>query len=131
MGLRTDGACQLLDGSGLSRKDYVSPDFFVSFLRKMYLSPEREPYVESLPSPGSKSTLQNRLPKAPDDVKERIKMKSGSMNGVRSFSGYILPASGNDSKPIVFSIITNNVSGPTYKVAAIIDEIILSLAQEP
>ena len=131
MGLKTDGACQLMDGSGLSRKDYVSPEFFVRFLRKMFGSAEKDAYLASLPSPGSKSTLQNRLPNAADDVKERIKMKSGSMNGVRSFSGYILSADGNDSKTICFSIITNNITAPTYKVAAIIDEIIESLALEP
>ena len=131
MGLKADGACQMVDGSGLSRKDYISPDFFVRFLRKMFWSPEKDAYIASLPYPGSKSTLLNRMPDAPDEVKERIKMKSGSMNGVRSFSGYILPADGNDSKTIFFSIITNNITAPTYKVTQILDEIILSLAQEP
>ena len=131
MGLKADGACQMVDGSGLSRKDYISPDFFVRFLRKMFWSPEKDAYIASLPYPGSKSTLLNRMPDAPVEVKERIKMKSGSMNGVRSFSGYILPADGNDSKTIFFSIITNNITAPTYKVAQILDEIILSLAQEP
>ncbi len=131
MGLRTTGACQLVDGSGLSRKDYVSPEFFVRFLRKMDSSAVRDDYLRSLPSPGSKSTLQNRMKDASEDIKERIKMKSGSMNGVLCYSGYILSADGNNSKTIYFSILTNNVSGPSSKVAGIIDEILISLAQEP
>ena len=58
-------------------------------------------------------------------------MKSGSMNGVLCYSGYILSADGNNSKTIYFSILTNNVSGPSSKVAGIIDEILISLALEP
>ena len=34
LGLRTDNACQQFDGSGLSRKNYVSPEFFVRFLAR-------------------------------------------------------------------------------------------------
>ena len=130
MGLRTQDI-QILDGSGLSRKDYVSAEFFVRFLRKMESSDVRDAYIASLPSPGSKSTLQNRMAKAPQEIKDRVKMKSGSMNGVLCFSGYILPADGNGTKTICFSILTNNVTGPSSKVAAIIDEILVSLAQEP
>ena len=129
MGLRTANACNLVDGSGLSRKNYVTPEFFVRFLRKMYAGSVRDAYLASLPTPGSKSTLQNRLKGADSNLKARIKMKSGSMNGVLCFSGYILPADGK-GQPVVFSILTNNVSGPSSAVGKIIDEILLSLASE-
>ncbi|MBO4743816.1 MAG: D-alanyl-D-alanine carboxypeptidase [Bacteroidales bacterium] len=131
MGLRTANACSLSDGSGLSRKNYVSAEFFVRFLRKMLYAKSSKHYLASLPSPG-KGTLKYRMQNAPDDIKSRIVMKSGSMNGVRSFSGYILPAPGEDkSRTIIFSIITNNISGPSATVANIIDDIVLTLAQEP
>ncbi len=130
MGLNPGNSCSLIDGSGLSRKDYVSPEFFVRFLRKMYSGPVREYYIGSLPSPGGKGTLKYRMESAPQEIKARVKMKSGSMHGVLCFSGYILPAE-KTAQPIIFSILTNNVSGPSRTVAAIIDEIILSLAQEP
>ena len=58
-------------------------------------------------------------------------MKSGSMNGVLCYSGYILSPDSDRSKTIFFSILTNNVSAPSWKVAPIIDEILLSLASEP
>ena len=132
MGLTPGNACNLSDGSGLSRKNYVSAEFFVKFLRKMLGSRYRRQYIASLPSPGGKGTLKYRMQNAPGDIKSRIVMKSGSMNGVRSFSGYILPAPGEkESQTIVFSVITNNVSGPSATVGAILDDIILSLAKEP
>jgi len=131
MGLNTSNAYRQIDGSGLSRKNYVSPEFFVRFLKKMYSGPVRDYFLESLPSPGSKSTLQYRMGKVPAGIKSRIKMKSGSMNGVLCFSGYILSPDGDRSKTIVFSILTNNVTAPSYAVGSILDEIILSLAQEP
>ena len=132
MGISPGYSCNLSDGSGLSRKNYVSAEFFVRFLRKMLTSKARKQYLASLPSPGGKGTLKYRMQNAPNDIKERIVMKSGSMNGVRSFSGYILPAPGEaESRTIVFSIITNNVSGSSATVASILDDIILSLAKEP
>ena len=132
MGLTPGNACHLSDGSGLSRKNYISAEFFVKFLRKMLASKARKQYIASLPSPGGKGTLKFRMQNAPDDIKSRIIMKSGSMNGVRSFSGYILPAQGEEeSRTIVFSIITNNVSGSSATVSSLLDDIILSLAKEP
>ena len=131
MGLNTSNAYRQIDGSGLSRKNYVSPEFFVRFLKKMYACPVRDYYLESLPFPGSKSTLKNRMRRAPEQLRNRIRMKSGSMNGVLCFSGYILSPDGDRSKTIVFSILTNNVTAPSYAVGSILDEIIVSLAKEP
>jgi len=131
MGLPTENNCKITDGSGLSRKNYVSPEFFVRFLKKMYNGPLRDCYLETLPSPGTKSTLKHRLGNVPEQLKSRVKMKSGSMNGVLCFSGYILPEDGDRSRTIFFSLLTNNVTAPSYYVGSILDEIIVSLAQEP
>ena len=131
LGLRTENCCKQIDGSGLSRKNYVSPEFFVRFLKKMYAGPVREYYLESLPSPGTESTLKYRFRWAPDELKSRIKMKSGSMNGVLCFSGYILSPDGDRSKTVVFSILTNNVTASSSTVASLLEDIIYSLSQEP
>ena len=132
MGLNPLNACTLVDGSGLSRKNYVSAEFFVRFLRKMFRGKVRKAYIDSLPMPGGKGTLQYRMKGVPEDVRSRIRMKSGSMNGVRCFSGYILPAPGEkDDRTVVFSVLTNNIPGNSSTVYAILDEIILSLAEEP
>ncbi len=124
--------CVLVDGSGLSRKNYVSAEFFVRFLRKMLNSKARRPYIGSLPYPGGKGTLQFRMRGVPEEVRNRVRMKSGSMNGVRCFSGYILPVTGEkEDRTVTFSILTNNIPGSSATVYSIIDEIIASLAAEP
>ena len=79
------------DGSGLSRGNLVSPDFFCRFLAAMSKSPAFEGWLSGLPSPGGNGTLSYNMKKYPESVRKRIRMKSGSMNGVRCYSGYILP----------------------------------------
>lgn len=119
------------DGSGLSRKNYLSPEFLVSLLRGMARSRCYKDYLHSLPRPGrADGTLKTRLPKAPSAVKDRIYMKSGSMNGVRCFSGYILPSDGNAQNTICFSIMVNNYVGRQAELAPVLDALILELANE-
>lgn len=125
MGLDTRTTCHLADGSGLSRENYISPDFFVRFLRMV----EGPDFRRSLPSPGLvDSTLEYRMKDATDDMKSRIHMKSGSMNGVRCFCGYIDSASGNRSRDVIFAVMSNNVTVSAQVSAKIIDEIIAALA---
>ena len=129
--MAASGQMRFADGSGLSRKNYVSPAFMVSFLRGMYRSRVRKAFMASLPFAGEpKTTLENRLPKRPWALRHRILMKSGSMNGVRCFSGYILPSSGRAEDTIVFSILTNNAVAPSSQVYPLLDAMIESLANE-
>ena len=130
LGLRADNACRQVDGSGLSRKNYVSPEFFVRFLRKMASLPVREAYLASLPVPGGKGTLENRFRNAPQEFKDRIRMKSGSMNGVLCYSGYILSADGDPARTIAFSLLVNNCTASSYVLAPVLENIIAALAAE-
>lgn len=119
------------DGSGLSRKNFVSPEFLVRILTGMARTSSYKDYLNSLPRPGRKDgTLQTRLPKAPAAVKNRIYMKSGSLSGVRCFSGYILPSDGDTRKTIAFSIMVNNHVGSQASLAPVLDQIIIELANE-
>ena len=129
--MAASGRMRFADGSGLSRKNYVSPAFMVAFLRAMARSRAWNDFLESLPFPGEKeTTLERRLPKRPYALRHRIRMKSGSMNGVRCFSGYILPQSGRKEEIIAFSILTNNAVAQGSQVYGLIDEMIESLANE-
>lgn len=130
MGLRPDGACHQVDGSGLSRKNYVSPSFFVRFLRKMMTLPVWKPFFASLPVPGTKGTLEDRFPKATQEFRDRIHMKTGSMNGVRCFSGYILAADGDPAHTIVFSVLVNNCPERSFQLVPPLDAIIEAIAAE-
>ncbi|MBR1488249.1 MAG: D-alanyl-D-alanine carboxypeptidase/D-alanyl-D-alanine-endopeptidase [Bacteroidales bacterium] len=130
LGLRTDDVCRQFDGSGLSRKNYVSPEFFVRFLRKMTTLPVWDAYFESLPVPGKKGTLEQMFPGSTQAFRDRIHMKSGSMNGVRCYSGYILSTDGNPQHTIVFSLMINNCTAGTWMVNPAIYGIIEALAAE-
>ena len=101
------------DGSGLSRLNTVSPAFLVSFLRSMTRSKGFNAFLASLPKPGE-GTLNTLLPKLPADQKNRIRAKSGSMDGVLCYSGYILDEEGKPA--FIFSLMVN---GATAKTAAL------------
>ena len=101
------------DGSGLSRLNTVSPAFLVTFLRAMAGSRSFDAFLASLPQPGE-GTLSTVLPKLQASRKARIRMKSGSMNGILCYSGYILAA---DGKPVrVFSLMVNGATAPAAEL---------------
>lgn len=116
------------DGSGLSRKNLISAEFMCRFLETMMHSPCFEDYVSTLPSPGSHGTLAGNMSKSPAEVKERIKVKSGSMSGVRCYSGYVIPTEGSKDDTIIFSIMVNNCTSPSWKVRQLLDKIMAAFA---
>ena len=87
----------------------------VSFLRSMSRSRGFKAFLASLPKPGE-GTVATLLPKLPADKKARVRVKSGSMDGVLCYSGYILDESGNPK--FVFSLMVN---GATAKTAVLRD----------
>ena len=134
------GPVQIQDGSGLSRQNYISPDFICDFLEAMAGTKACGDFVRSLPSPGFNGSLNYNMSGYPATFRARIKVKSGSMNGVRCYSGYILP-SGYDMKKIgsqteglpaetiIFSIMTNSCTSPTWKVRPMLDRMMATIAQ--
>lgn len=130
---------RIQDGSGLSRQNYVSADFLCRFLEAMTHSPAFDDFIGSLPSPGGNGTMQYNMKSYSASMRNRIKVKSGSMNGVRCYSGYILPSgyvhTGSETIPeevkdgiIVFSILTNNCTSPTWKVRPLLDKVMAEIA---
>ena len=117
------------DGSGLSRYNYVSPEYFVRFLSAMMDSPVFGDYIETMGQPGGRH-YESRLKGESDALKSRVHLKSGSMGGVRCFSGYIEPSEGSKSDAIIFSIMTNNLIVPVSKADPVIDRIITLLAAD-
>ena len=124
----TSHGARIVDGSGLSRQNYVSADFMCRFLEAMMHSPCFEDYISTLPSPGSNGTLAANMKNSPAEHRSRVKVKSGSMNGVRCYSGYIIPTEGCKDDTIIFSIMVNNSTSPTWKVRQLLDKMMAALA---
>ena len=65
---------------------------------------------------------------SPVEMKARIKVKSGSMDGVRCYSGYVIPKEGCKDETIVFSIMVNNCTAPVWKVRQLLDKIMAAIS---
>ena len=135
LAIDTTKGAKIQDGSGLSRQNYISADFICRFLAAMTGSPAYDTFLASLPSPGGNGTMQYNMSGQPSSLRKRIKVKSGSMNGVRCYSGYILPsensggqADGLPADTIVFSILINNCTSTTAQMRPLMDRMMAALA---
>jgi len=108
------------DGSGLSRKDLMTPQAMVSLLAHMDKHTAREAFLESLPRGGEpNTTLDYRLNQIP------VQAKTGSLEFVRTLSGYTERPNGNQ---VAFALFANNYTGPSYRISRTIDDIVRAVA---
>ncbi|PSB03223.1 D-alanyl-D-alanine carboxypeptidase/D-alanyl-D-alanine endopeptidase [Merismopedia glauca] len=112
----------IVDGSGLSRHNLVSPDSLIQTLKAMDKSPYASVYRQSLPASGMNGTLKNRFGNAVN----LIQAKTGTMTGVVALSGYITPT---DYEPLVFSIIVNQSDQKAIATRQSIDEVVILLTR--
>lgn len=113
------GAVQIVDGSGLSRMNAISPENLVRLLIFMARSPHAEAYRNSLPVFGQDGTLRNRLRKTP--VQGKGFAKTGSLYRVSSLSGYLICKSG---RTVAFAIIMNFYTVSASKARALQDALV-------
>ena len=81
------GGYNLMDGSGLSRLDLVTPSTVIKLLRYMYDSPVREKWISILPVAGQDGTLSSRFGATP--AAGRVYAKTGTLSHVSALSGYL------------------------------------------
>ncbi len=122
MGINPEGM-NIVDGSGLSRLDLVTPRQIVTLLSYMYKNKDFVPYYNSLPIAGVDGTLGDRMQNS--KAQGNIRAKTGFLEGVRSLSGY---AYTGDHEPVAFSIIVNNFDVPVKLAENIQDLVCLRLA---
>lgn len=122
------GCIKLTDGCGLSRQNYISTGFTCEFLHKLSKKPYFDKFMLTLPHPSGNGSLNWILKNLTEQDKHRIKMKSGSMSGVRCYSGYITPRPGSNDKTIIFSIMINNYTARNSEVQSALEKIITILA---
>lgn len=122
LGLDTS-AIDLVDGSGLSRFDLVTPRVVAALLRAMHEKPDWPAYYDSLPIAGVDGSLRSRMKGTP--AAGNIHAKTGSLGGVSSLSGYV---TGRKGDLYVFSLIINNYPGREADIHAAEDRFAVTLA---
>ena len=114
----------VVDGSGLSSSNLVTPRAFVQLLRRMHEHPRAQPFLEGLPVAGRSGTLRFRFRDTP--LEGRVRAKTGSINRVNTLAGYLELA---DGRIWTFSIQLNHHTGTTRDALRRIDAIVAELAR--
>ncbi len=96
----------IYDGSGLSPRNKVSSRFMVEVLKYMNSSANSLAFQKSLAVGGVSGTLRNMWQE--DRYKGRVVAKSGTMEGVLNYAGYLRTNSG---RKVAFSVMINNYTG--------------------
>lgn len=115
---------QVSDGSGLSRRNFVTPRTLVAVLQAMSSPAHREVFLRTLPVAGVDGTLERRL--AGTACTGRVRAKTGTLSHARGLSGYLETATG---RSVVFSVLANNHLQPTADIDAHVDRALLLLCQ--
>jgi D-alanyl-D-alanine carboxypeptidase/D-alanyl-D-alanine-endopeptidase (penicillin-binding protein 4) len=110
VGIGVDNYFRIVDGSGLSNLNRVSPQTMTDVLQYAYTNKLIAPdFVNSLPIAGVDGTLKKRF--RTSELEGRVRAKTGYINNVRALSGYAFTRNGD---VLVFSILSNGV-GPQVK----------------
>ena len=120
-----DGDVVLSDGSGLSRKDLVTPRSVVQLLRYAATQPWGELYRSTLPVAGEDGTLSDRMKSTA--AAGRIFAKTGTIGHGNSLSGYATTVQG---ERLVFSILGNNNNLHAQDANKVIDAICVAMVEE-
>jgi D-alanyl-D-alanine carboxypeptidase/D-alanyl-D-alanine-endopeptidase (penicillin-binding protein 4) len=119
-------ALSLVDGSGLSRMDEVSPDQISAALIAAQGKPWFTQFYDALPVAGIADrlvggTLRSRM--VGTAAQGNVHAKTGSFTGASALSGYVTAA---DGQRLVFSMVTNQALGSPRSIE---DAIAVRLAQ--
>ena len=98
----TEDSYRYMDGSGLSRYDYVSPETLVKVLEGMYKSEYKDIWLNTFPIGGVDGTLEERF--INNSAQGIVRAKTGTISNVRGLSGYVKTLAGEN---IVFSFLIN------------------------
>jgi len=107
----------MVDGSGLSRYNYVSAEALTRILERLHADPrDREPFIASLPLAGREGTVSKRMRRS--RAEGNAAAKTGSLSNVRALSGFVET---RDGEKLVFSILANDFALPPATVTWIAD----------
>ena len=120
-----DGDVTLNDGSGLSRRDLVTPRAIVQMLNYAATQPWGELYRSSLPVAAEDGTLSEHMKNTP--AAGHIFAKTGTVEHIVALSGYATTQRGAH---LVFSILGNNNNLHAQAAHEVVDTIAVALVEE-
>ncbi len=129
----------VVDGSGLSRDDRVTPQFLTAVLAHAYAATWRDDYVRCLPISGVDGTLDQRMNEPA--MQYRVRAKTGYISKVSALSGYAMAGPGESgdaaargnaakrdaSEVFAFSILVNGFKGANAEMKRVQDDLCRAL----
>ena len=101
---------KIIDGSGLSYDNAVSPELEIAFLKYAYENPDIYKYLyASLPIAGVDGTLSRRMQNT--TAYHNVRAKTGTLNGLSSLAGYATASNGHQ---LAFCIINQGFPRRLY-----------------
>ncbi|MFA6433421.1 MAG: D-alanyl-D-alanine carboxypeptidase/D-alanyl-D-alanine-endopeptidase [Elusimicrobiales bacterium] len=119
---------KLADASGLSRLNLASADDFTVFLAGLSKKKFFSAYLVSLVSPADPdATGHIKKMGVNTRLESLLKIKSGSLNGVRGYAGYLTTKKG---RLLSFSSILNNYTSPASEIDRLHEAVLLELMEK-
>lgn len=102
--------CMLNDGSGLSRRNLITPQTLVSLLVYAWEQPFAQRFINSFPIAGVDGTLRRRMKGTP--AEGNLIGKTGTLRNTSALAGYVTTI---DGEQLAFSMIFNGGNVGSYK----------------
>jgi D-alanyl-D-alanine carboxypeptidase/D-alanyl-D-alanine-endopeptidase (penicillin-binding protein 4) len=106
------------DGSGLNRRNMMSPEVIVGLLEAMHRSGWQPQFIAALPIAGVDGTLRDRM--RAGRARGRVAAKTGTLTGVSALSGYADTVSG---ERIAFALVMNGFDCDVDRVRRLQDRV--------
>jgi len=119
----SNASYQLVDGSGLSRRDAISAEAVMAVLERMADPSGKSPFVSGLPIAGVDGSLSTRMKGTP--AENNVRAKTGTMSNIRTLAGYVTT---RDGEHLAFVILINNFEGTGANANDALDVIAVRLA---
>ncbi len=114
----------VVDGSGLSRLNRLTPRVLLAVLSAFYNSYLRQSYLDLLAEPGGVGTLKKRL--RGTTAEGRLWAKTGALRGACSLSGYFRRG---DGRMAAFVMIFNDYKVHSNEIRVLQDRLVLKMLE--
>ncbi len=112
----SDDEAHFTDGSGVGRKNQVTPTAVVKLLQAMAARPDADLFIGSLPLAGRTGTLARRM--RGSRAEGNLRAKTGTVTGASALAGVVTTRTG---ERLAFSLLMTNYPGPAAAARAVQD----------